>query len=213
MAMRWMRDVVAAIGLVGVVGGALYVQRAEREEEALFQSAQTDVRRMELEIKFRAATKTTDLNARGWPVTIDPTWFKDSAPVNALLDDDRPWVEVAGTQQAELLHPPIRMAVDKNLAAFWYNPYQGVIRARVPVMVSDDKATELYNRINGVGMPSIFVRESVADRPKPAPVAPADHAAPAPAPVPAETTVPKLEEKPVATFTVRRNDHRPPGKH
>jgi hypothetical protein len=201
--MRWMRDVVAAIGLVAVVGGTLYIQREHREEESIFQTAQGDVRRMEMEIKYRAATKTTDLNARGWPVTVDPSWFKGSPPINSLLDDDRPWVEVAGTNQAELLHPPVRMAVDNQLAAFWYNPYQGVIRARVPVMVSDEKATDLYNRVNGVVMPSIFVRESVADRVKPVtPPAPAtdDVTQPAPASQP--------EEKPVATFTIRRTDRK-----
>jgi hypothetical protein len=202
--MRWMRDVVAAIGLLGLVGGTLYLQRERREEDALFQHVQTDVRRMELEIKYRAATKTTELNARGWPVTIDPSWFKDKPPVNTLLNDDRPWVEVAGTAQAELMHPPVRMAVDKSLAAFWYNPYQGVVRARVPVMVSDDKATELYNRINGVGMPSIFVRESVADRPKSAEPAATDPAAPAAPP----TSSDKEADKPVATFTIRSSDHR-----
>lgn len=203
--MRWMRDVVAAIGLVGVVGGGLYLQRQQQEEERIFQTAQSDVRRLEMEIKYRAATKSADLNARGWPVTIDPSWFKDSPPINPLLADDRPWVEVAGTQQAELQHPPVRMAVDNQLAAFWYNPYQGVVRARVPVMVSDEKATELYNRINGVVMPSIFVRESVADRPKPL-TPPATPQAPA-----GETEAPgsaKKAEEPVATFTIRRNDRK-----
>lgn len=201
--MRWMRDVVAAIGLVSVVGGALYVQRAHREEEALFQLAQSDVRRMELEIKYRAATKTTELNGRGWPVTVDPSWFQNDPPVNPLLDDDRPWVEVAGTQQADLLHPPVRMAVDKDLAAFWYNPYQGIVRARVPVMVSDDQATALYNRINGVGMASIFTREPAADRPAKAET---------PKPADGEQAAGHKEEKPVATFTVRRVD-RPRSKH
>lgn len=202
--MRWMRDVVAAIGLVGVVGGALYVQRVHREEEAIFQRAQSDVHRLELEIKYRAATKTTELNGRGWPVTIDPSWFQDDPPANPLLDDDRPWVEVAGTQQAELLHPPVRMAVDKNLAAFWYNPYQGIVRARVPVMVSDEQATSLYNRVNGVGMASIFIREPAADRP-------VKHESPKPADGQQQAAGQK-DDKPVATFTVRRTD-RPRSKH
>lgn len=218
MAMRWMRDMVAALGLVAVVGGAVYFQRARREEEAMFQKAQTDLRRMELEIKYRAATKTTELNGRGWPVTIDPAWFQGNAPSNPMLEDGRPWVEVAGTQQAEFMHPPIRMAVDKELAAFWYNPYQGVVRARVPVMVSDDKATELYNRINGVSVSSIFVRESVADRPKAVPAKPVT--VPGIEEPKSETTTSSAVEqsstepapaadKPVATFTVRNPKHKP----
>jgi hypothetical protein len=212
MAMRWMRDVVAVLGLTGVVGGVMYLERAHRQEEDMFQDAQADVRRMEQEIKYRAATKTAELNGRGWPVTIDPAWFKDTAPINPLLKDGRPWVEVASTQQAEFLHPPVRMAVDKSLAAFWYNPYQGVVRARVPVMVSDERATELYNRINGVAMSSIFVRESVADRPAPSTTKPTEQPASNTdqhAPATQQSAAPSAQDKPGTTFSVRRN---PSGK-
>lgn len=201
--MRWMRDIVAAAGLAAVIGGGVYFQRARKADDALMLRAQAEVRRLEQEIKFRAATKTADLNARGWPVTIDPAWFQNGAPGNALLDEDRPWVEVAGTQQADFMHPPVRMAVDKSLAAYWYNPYQGIIRARVPVMVSDEKATEMYNKVNGVSMASIFAREPAADRP----------AAPRATPKPEPTDQPQPPQasaeppaKPTPTSFVRRGE-------
>lgn len=208
--MRWMRDVVAAVGLLGIVGGAVYLQRERRESESLIQMAQTDLRRMELEIKYRAATKTAELNARGWPVTVDPAWFADKPPDNPLLENNRPWVEVAGTSQAELLHPPVRMAINSELASFWYNPYQGVVRARVPVMVSDEKATELYNKINGVVMPSIFVRESVADRPKPEPEQPRPVEAPAHDGAIDQPEASGNSDHPVATLTGPKADAPPP---
>lgn len=157
--MRWMRDVVALLGAAALVGGYLYMQREQRDKDALIGRAESDLRRMDLEVKYRAASKSTELNSRGWPVTIDPAWFENQAPDNPLVDRDRPWVEVAGTQQADLIHPPVRMAVDSTMAAFWYNPYQGIVRARVPVMVSDEEATRLYNRINGTALASIFARE------------------------------------------------------
>jgi len=154
-----MRDIVALLGAAALGGGYLYMERDKKSQEAIVSRAGTDLRRMELEVKYRAASKSADLNARGWPVTIDPTWFEGEAPDNPLVDNDRPWVEVAGTSQAELTNPPVRMTVDKSLASFWYNPYQGVVRARVPVMVNDEQATQLYNRINGTMMASIFSRE------------------------------------------------------
>lgn len=200
--MRWMRDIVAAAGLAAVIGGAVYFNRARKADDALLQRAQGEVKRMEQEIKYRAATKTAELNARGWPVTIDPAWFQNGAPGNALLDEERPWVEVAGTQQADFMHPPVRMAVDGSLAAFWYNPYQGVIRARVPVMVSDDKATEMYNKVNGVSMSSIFAREAVADRPKTPPAAP--KAEPVAAEGESESSVASEPSRPTPTSFVRR---------
>ncbi|MCC6320405.1 MAG: hypothetical protein IT438_03090 [Phycisphaerales bacterium] len=158
--MRWMRDVVALLGAAALVGGYLYIQREQRDKDALVGRAESDLRRMDLEVKYRAASKSTELNSRGWPVTIDPAWFEDRAPDNPLVDHDRPWVEVAGTQQADFIHPPVRMTIDRSLASFWYNPYQGIVRARVPVMVSDDEATTLYNRINGTVLTSIFSRET-----------------------------------------------------
>jgi hypothetical protein len=57
-----------------------------------------------------------------------------------------------------MLHPPVRLTLDDRMASFWYNPYQGVVRARVPVQVNDDAALELYNRINGCSLLSIFDR-------------------------------------------------------
>jgi len=139
-------------------------------------------------------------------VTIDPAWFQEAAPGNPLLDEDRPWVEVAGTSQADLLHPPVRMAVEKSIAAFWYNPYQGVVRARVPVMVSDDKATELYNRVNGTGMSSIFVREGSGDAHKSkSATTPASSEAKAAGVV---EEVSKVKEQPVATFTIMKGERK-----
>jgi hypothetical protein len=55
------------------------------------------------------------------------------------------------------------MAFDRSIAAFWYNPANGVVRARVPVTISDQRATELYNRINGVFLTSIFEGLSIPD--------------------------------------------------
>ena len=65
-------------------------------------------------------------------------------------------VEVAGEADAHLLHPRVRMTVDEEMAGFWYNPYQGIVRARVPVLVSDKDATELYNRLNNASLTSLL---------------------------------------------------------
>jgi hypothetical protein len=77
------------------VGGYFYVQREQREKEAVIARATMDLRRIDLEVKYRAASKSGDLNGRGWPVTIDPAWFEGKAPDNPLMDSDRPWVHPA----------------------------------------------------------------------------------------------------------------------
>lgn len=171
---RWLADIAALVVVLALGAGILLHERARRDREATVLQVSADMRRLELELKYRAASGTVEVNLRGWPVTVDPEWFLPHPPVNALLTPHRPWVEVASPDEAGLLHPPVRMAVDETLAAFWYNPYQGVVRARVPVMVNDDQATELYNRVNATGIPSIFYEE----KPTPQPEAPGQPPAP-----------------------------------
>lgn len=149
-------DVVSVLGAVSVLAGFAmhHVHERQREEEIRFVAG--EVRRFEQTIKLHAATEKTDVNARGWPIWIDPTWFEGSPPRNTLLTPDRPWVEVATPEQSNLQHPPVRVAIHKDTAGFWYNPYQGVVRARVPQEMSDEQTLELYNAVNGADLESIF---------------------------------------------------------
>lgn len=172
--MRWVRDLALIMILAALAGGAVIYSRMERDQEQLVQQAAAEVRRLETEIKYRAATNAVELNARGWPVTIDPMWFDGRPPLNRLVSTDRPWLEVSGPEQAGLSHPTIRFALEPTQASFWYNPYQGIVRARVPVMVSDAKALDLYNRINACHITSLFWRETPAPTPDLAEPLPAD---------------------------------------
>ncbi len=158
--MRWVRDLALLIVIAGFIGGGVITLRRQRDQEALVQQVAAELVRMETEVKFRSATRATELNPRGWPVTMDPKWFQPRPPMNALVSPDRPWVEVANVTEAGLTHPPVRVTIDTTLAAFWYNPYQGIVRARVPAMVNDERTLEVYNRINGSGLSSLFVRET-----------------------------------------------------
>lgn len=181
---RWLADIAALVVVLALGSGLLVFERARRDREATIHRVTADARRLELELKYRAASKSVELNPRGWPVTVDPKWFDADPPINALLSPHRPWVEVASPDEAGLLHPHVRMAVDESYAAFWYNPYQGVVRARVPVMVSDEHATDLYNRVNSTTIRSIFFEE----RPLPVPEIPGLAPSSAPATLPPDQT-------------------------
>ena len=65
-------------------------------------------------------------------------------------------MDLATRDEADLDNPMVKMTADPRLAGFWYNPHLGVVRARVPVMVSDVESLELYNRVNGTRLASIF---------------------------------------------------------
>ena len=178
--MRWVRDLALLLVIAALVGGVLVHLRRSRDQEQMVQQAAAEVMRMETEVRYRSATRSADLNTRGWPVTIDPKWFTESRPpMNLLVSQSRPWVEVAGPDQAGLLHPRARVAVEESLAAFWYNPYQGIVRARVPVMMSDEHTVEVYNRVNSCFIPSIFWHEKAIPTPDiltPTPTEQTDHA-------------------------------------
>lgn len=154
--MRRLTNIVFVLGFFGVVA-AIGVLRVEdhRHEQEIEQVAEA-VRRFELVIKYHAATNEVELTGRGWPTTIDPAWFSADPPTNTLLSADRPWVEIATPEEADLLHPDNRIASDATVSMFWYNPYQGVIRTRVPPQISDQEALDLYNRLNRCELPSIF---------------------------------------------------------
>lgn len=161
--MRLLVDLVVLATLLAVIAGAVLHNRAVDRERAAVQDVKEDLRRIERALRVKSATGATEVNGRGWPIDIDPEWFEEDPPQNRLLTPDRPWLEIAPPEFADLLHPPIRMAFDRSIAAFWYNPANGIVRARVPVTISDQRATELYNRINSVALSSIFEGLSIPD--------------------------------------------------
>lgn len=154
--MRMILNTVAAAMIMALLAGAWLHDRAKRQEDHVIASTRADVQRLAREAKVRGATDAVDRNGRGWPLTIDPAWFEGAPPMNRMVSHDRPWLEVAGPEEADLEHPQIRVAVDRTVAAFWYNPSNGVVRARAPVTVSDLRCTEMYNRVNGCVLASVY---------------------------------------------------------
>lgn len=147
-----------AIGMIAAgIGWVRYDQ--EQRNDALAKTI-AEVQRFDQMVDLRAATKDVTLSERGWPVSIEATWFKGEPPTNHLLTLDRAWVEVATPDQFDLKDPPARVAIGKESASFWYNPANGVIRARVPMTISDEETIRLYNRINATSIDVLFAAQS-----------------------------------------------------
>ena len=126
----------------------LWSRQIEHRHEESVQATVEALDRISREIRVRAAMGTVEINGRGWPYTIDPAWFNDDPPLNRLVGGSRPWLEVASNAESELDHPRIRTTIDAATPAFWYNPGKGIVRARVGLMLSDETALDLYNRVN-----------------------------------------------------------------
>jgi type II secretory pathway pseudopilin PulG len=154
--MRRVVDLLLGLMLVSILGGAvMYVQR-DRSEAALRDTAREQRRRFQQQIALQAALERGNLNERGFPTTIDPTWFNSDLPSNPLIGAANPWVEVAPQAYHDMDNPPDIVVLDEASARFWYNPWQGIIRARVPAGVSDNATLELYNYVNEVDLQSLF---------------------------------------------------------
>lgn len=154
--MRWLRYIMVLIALTGAVGAYLYHRAAIDHEHVLVDGTRNAVIDISQRVRYLKATDRIELNEFGWPEVIDPKWFKADPPRNTMLPSRHPWLEVASTLDSALDHPVQRVAINERLAGLWYNPAKGIIRARVPQTVSDEKAIELYNRINGASIDELF---------------------------------------------------------
>ncbi len=154
--MRFVLNLLILLMLTGLLAGAVYLYQQDHERERNIEQTRDQVRRIEQQIKLQGTLGDLGLTDRGYPATLDPDWFDPGLPLNALLSAAHPWVEIAHEDQAALSHPLDPVARYRSQAQFWYNPYTGIIRARVPAMPSDRSTLELYNRVNGSRLTSLF---------------------------------------------------------
>lgn len=157
---RLMLHIASLVMACLALAGYLWHKQSTQQEQRLVGQAREAVMEIHRVIRYRAATEDASLNPLGWPSTIDPAWFGERVPTNPLLSRDRPWVEVASSGESKLTDPPIRQVLGEGVAAFWYNPANGIVRARVGAAVSDEKALDLYNEINGTTLRSLFPKAS-----------------------------------------------------
>lgn len=165
-----MRRLLSYIMFFVLLSGTIAAWSWNRSERDLLDGqvdvARSAAQRLERAIRIQAATGKTPINGRGWPETVEPAWFGDDPPLNPFISVGRPWVEVASDDEEMLTDPPIRQSVTRDLAMFWYNPANGIVRARVGPMISDQRAVDVYNRINGANVPALFdARARLRDAP------------------------------------------------
>ncbi len=157
--MRWAIDSLVALMIAGIVTGVVLHFRTSEEDTEHQTHLREDVARFRQVIVLQAAFDQVPMSARGFPLNVDPEWFakdEQGMPENLLLDEQHPWLEIAGPAQAELSHPTQRVATNSQHAKFWYNPYTGDVRARVPAGVSDAESLALYNDVNACSLTSLF---------------------------------------------------------
>ena len=82
-----------------------------------------------------------------YPATIDPTWFASGiGPIHPENSFGVANVEVDTT--AGLMHPANKVLKAGMSGAFWYNPTEGIIRARVRDQGALLPTLSFYNEVN-----------------------------------------------------------------
>lgn len=158
-----------ALLIVVMVGGIVLLMHDSRRRDARFDADVRETRDAVVQLQRLLALhevleqqgQADRVADRSIATTIDPGWFRrlqlgEAPPRNALLDSRRPWIEIAAETNRALDHPPRPFATNESDAAFWYNPYRGIVRARVPAALSESEALDAYNTINGTTLHSLF---------------------------------------------------------
>lgn len=154
--MRFIVDVLVGLMLIGILGAVILHRGDPRVYSSEREITQQDVRRFQRQIHLQTVLESEGQRLREFPMTIRPEWFGEELPRNALLSKTHPWLEIADEQERDHRHPPMPIALDESYAAFWYNPYQGIVRARAPGGLNDELTLELYNEVNGVDLKNLL---------------------------------------------------------
>ena len=154
--MRWTLNILTVLMVLGLAAfimiqhesGASYKHQQEAARKATY--------RLHQEITLQATLMQKNSSGFHYPDTIDPKWFPSGVPQNPLLTGPHPWISICSVEDRLLDHPRNPLAADSQTAQFWYNPYRGLIRARIPADLNEADALALYNFINECARPALF---------------------------------------------------------
>jgi len=149
--------VIVMIAGMGYVASREY-QSTQQKDTARVETREA-VQRLNRQIQLESVMSRGTQKERTYPAEISPTWFSGDVPRNAMLGRGRPWVEIAPESQRQLDHPPRPIAAAETDAEFWYNPFRGVLRARVPALLSDADALQTYNFINETALKDLLTAQ------------------------------------------------------
>lgn len=156
--MRLLIDSLVALMLAGVLGGIVVASKDLESMEQKVQEASAELWRFKQEVLLQAALQR-DGPIASPPQEIELAWLDGDVPRNPLLEDSRPWLDIATRAERQLSHPIDKAPLDGMAARFWYNPVNGALRARVPLQVSDADTLDLYNRVNGTTLTDLYGQE------------------------------------------------------
>jgi len=133
--------VVVILGILAAIVVPQFTDASQDANGATLKTTLASVRTL-LDLQYQSATPPA------FPATIDSAWFAAGAglthPENTF---GVPTVEIDNT--ANRTHPSNKVLSASSAGAFWYNPTNGLVRARVASQGSDAATLAFYNDVNG----------------------------------------------------------------
>ncbi len=155
---RLIVDGLIALLLLGVLGIVLLNRREKHQLTDQYQMVQLALARLHEEALYQgtlAQAQEEKSPQTRFPSWISPLWFHaEGLPMNVVVSGRHPWIDIA-PQDDESDHPPDPVATQFTQAGIWYNPNQGVFRARVPSQWSESDTLDLYNMLNNTALEAL----------------------------------------------------------
>lgn len=134
-------EVLIVVIILGILAAAVVPQFTDASTESHANSTAILVRALQRKLEERRFATGT------YPAAFEEEWFEGHQfPQHPLNTEDRPWMEIQSA--VGVLHPTNKVLTSSVAGAFWYNPAEGVVRARVPDMGSQAATLDVYNQIN-----------------------------------------------------------------
>lgn len=135
-------ELVVVIVIIGVVA-AIAIPRVQGfQDRAKVRALTETVRRINMKL-------ADEWVATGeFPPTLDLTWLSGGSPENPLLPGEV-GLEIASDRHHEHPDPLVWKSGGRP---WWYNPANGMFRARVPPQGSQADTVMLYNAVNGANV-------------------------------------------------------------
>jgi hypothetical protein len=152
--MRWIINILLAVMVLALLGGGgLYLHQHHQHRQTV-QSARKALNRLKSVAMYQRVLVGVDSNDTApyhqYPRYLKLTWFENAVPTNPLAND-RPWMDIA-PEDATRAHPPDPVLTTPTQGGFWYNPTNGICRARVPAQTKPDATLALYNQVNNTSL-------------------------------------------------------------
>jgi len=167
--MRLAVDTAIALMLTLLLGGVIWYHMRGNSQIHQVEAVRHALAQVREKSLLASALGEVDVTETGFPKYPLPEWFKEGIPANTLVGPHHPWVDLAPPGDTSD-HPPDPVVKSREQAGLWYNPNNGICRARVVAQFTERETLDLYNLVNGTMLAALPASRHDPHEPLPHPM-------------------------------------------